>query len=237
MDDGAATIEESVAMLQMAAKHGTTDIVATPHANFQYRYDSRMIVERLRVLRARPDLPVRLHTGCDFHLSIGNIREALTNPRKFTINGLNYLLVEFADNMVPPTIEEVIGRFLELGVIPIITHPERNPVLQQSTQRIQEWASMGCLMQITGQSLAGDFGKLAKKTAWDLVRSGLVHVVASDAHDTVYRTTNLDTAWKLLTQEMDVLVARRLLFENPSAVIQGRVLQKPQPVVKVDAEN
>ena len=237
LDDGAKDLDESVAMLRMAADHGTTDIVATPHANFQYKYDSLVIAERITQLRAIPDLPVRLHTGCDFHLGFGNIREALVNPRKFTINGLNYLLVEFADNLIPPTIEEVLRRFLANEVIPIVTHPERNPVLQQSVPRMKEWVSMGCLVQITAQSLSGEFGKFAKRSAWELIHENLVHVVASDGHDMVYRTTRLDGAWKLLNQELNETTAARLLIHNPTAVVRGAPLPTirggPEPVEQV----
>ena len=221
LDDGAKSFDDSLAMLKMAARHGTTDIVVTPHANFQYPFDPAVIAERLAALRAHPDLPVRLHNGCDFHLSFGNIREALANPHKFTINGLKYLLVEFADNLIPPTIEEVLRRFLAQDVVPIVTHPERNPVLQQSVSRMRDWVSMGCLLQITGQSLSGEFGKFAKRSAWELVKEDLAHIVASDAHDTSYRTTRLDGAWRLLKQEVNEMVASRLLIHNPQAVIQG----------------
>jgi protein-tyrosine phosphatase len=222
MDDGSHGLEETMAMLQMAADHGTTDIVATPHANFEYPYDPEVIAERLEILRARPDLPVRIHQGCDFHMSIGNIWDALDSPQKYTINGLNYLLVEFADVLIPPTTEEVLGQFIERSIVPIVTHPERNRILQNSPERLQEWVNMGCLVQLTANSLTGGFGKVARRSAWNLLRSNLAHVVASDAHDTVYRTTNLRDAWAVLKQELGETAARRLLIDHPAAIVQGR---------------
>src|SRR5579862_2755979 len=165
MDDGSRSLDETMAMLQMAADNGTTDIVCTPHANFEYQYDPEIISERLELLRSQPNLPVRLHRGCDFHMSIGNIWDALETPEKYTINGLNYLLVEFADVLIPPSTEEVLRRFLERSIVPIVTHPERNRILQNSVERLQEWVSMGCLVQLTANSLTGGFGKVARRTA------------------------------------------------------------------------
>jgi tyrosine-protein phosphatase YwqE len=46
--------------------------------------------------------------------------------------------------------------------------------------------------------------------------------VASDAHDTVYRTTNLRDAWAVLKQELGETAARRLLIDHPAAIVQGR---------------
>ena len=128
LDDGAQTLEESAAMLKLAAASGTTDIVASPHASPQYKYDGELVDRRIKVLSSLPDVP-RIHRGCDFHLSFENIQDALLDPATFTINGKKYLLVEFADAFIPPSTEEILRRFLAIGVIPVVTHPERNPIL------------------------------------------------------------------------------------------------------------
>src|SRR5438132_10850962 len=95
LDDGAQNPEQSFVMLNMAAANGTTDIVATPHANREYIYRPELIAERVAELRESfPELP-RIHTGCDFHLNVANINDGPKNPHKYTINGLNYLLVDF----------------------------------------------------------------------------------------------------------------------------------------------
>jgi protein-tyrosine phosphatase len=54
------------------------------------------------------------------------------------------------------------------------------------------------------------------------LKKDLVHVVASDAHDTVDRPRRLDHAWRLLKQEMSEEVAARLFINNPRAVIEGK---------------
>src|SRR5271157_4328314 len=96
LDDGSRNLEESVAMVRMAAESGTTGIVATPHANMQYPFDPLAVRNKAAELAAA--VPgVSIFTGCDFHLSFDNIEDALRNPRKYTINRTQYLLVEFPE--------------------------------------------------------------------------------------------------------------------------------------------
>src|ERR1700730_16587949 len=97
VDDGAKDRSDSLAMLKIAADSGTTDIVATPHSDQQFKFDAKLVAERICELAAATGNVPRIHCGCDFHLNVDNIQSALSNPSQFTINGLNYLMVEFAD--------------------------------------------------------------------------------------------------------------------------------------------
>ncbi len=221
VDDGPRERPESLAMLKMAAAAGTTDIVATPHSDSQFAFDRKLVAERIQELASATGNVPRIHSGCDFHFSFENVQSALNDPSQFTINGLNHLMVEFADHNVPPASEEILRRFAAAGIVPIITHPERNAALQSSYERLAQWIQMGCLLQVTAQSLTGRFGKAAEQAAWGLLRKGLVHVVASDAHDTEDRPPRLDQARDILTAEMGADAAGLLLEENPSAVIRG----------------
>ena len=123
IDDGAKDRDESLAMLKLAAETGTTDIVATPHSDLQYKLDPDLVTERIRDLSEATGGSPRIHRGCDFHLSLDNVHAALENPAGFTINGLSYLMVEFADVFIPPSTEEIFRRFIELGVVPVVTTP------------------------------------------------------------------------------------------------------------------
>ena len=97
IDDGAKTLEVSLAMLEAAAAAGTTDIVATPHADTQYGFQPELIVERIAELKAANASEIRIHNGCDFHLTFDNVADAIANPAKYTINHKRYLLVELSD--------------------------------------------------------------------------------------------------------------------------------------------
>jgi protein-tyrosine phosphatase len=235
LDDGAPTLEDSIAMVRMAAEHGTTDLVATPHANPVYKFDAERIGERLAELQAAVGDKLHLYTGCDFHLSYDNIQDAILNPRKYTINGASYLLVEFSDLLVFSNTREILGHLLQAGMTPVITHPERNGLLRQRVDAIAEWVEAGTRVQVTAQSLLGDFGRRARDFCKVLLDRGLVHFVASDAHDCQRRPPVLDQARQWLTEAYGEELAEALLVTNPHAVLTGDPLElhsrevPPQP--------
>ncbi len=226
LDDGPQNLEQSLAMLKLAAKHGTTDIVATPSASFECRFDPQVVAERLAEVRSRCAGVIRIHSGSDFHFSFGNIRDALANPLKYTINGKNFLLVEFSDVVIPPATEEVLRKFRAKGITPIIGHPERNIILQRSPERLQAWISSGCVLQIAARSLSGHFGKTEQRCAWDLLRQGMGYAIASGARDMLRNPARLDAAWRLVKDVLGEDAARRLLIDNPGTIIQGTALAR-----------
>src|SRR5215469_16434201 len=87
LDDGAATLEDSVAMARMAVQYGTTDLVVTPHANHDFAFDPEKITQRIAEVCDASEGALRLHRGCDLHLSFENIEDAMENPSKYSING------------------------------------------------------------------------------------------------------------------------------------------------------
>jgi len=123
VDDGARNREDSIAMLRLAAETGTTDIVATPHCDRQYKFDPAVRDERIHELMDATGGVPRIHPGCDFRLRFDNIQAALQEPARFTINGLRYLLVEFEDVLIPPTTEEIFRRFMEREICPVTLIP------------------------------------------------------------------------------------------------------------------
>ncbi len=229
LDDGPATLEESLAMLRIARETGTTDIVATPHASLDFRFDPELVEQKAAELRsAAGDLP-RIHTGCDLHLSFENIQDALARPALYTINRRGYLLVEFSDLVIVNRIEEVFARMGEAGMTPIITHPERNWLLQQRLERLEEWVNCGCRLQVTAQSLSGRFGREAAAFARELLDRNLVHFIASDAHDPEDRTPRLDLAWRWVAGRYGEERAKALLISNPRAALAGEPVRMPPP--------
>lgn len=137
LDDGARSLEESCAMLAMAAAGGTTDIVATPHANSRYPWDPARVDARLAELDERS--PLRVHRGCDFRLQPDTIEDALAHPAKYTINGRSYLLVEFPELSLFSHTEHVLERLIDVGLAPVITHPERHRSLPGRHADLAHW--------------------------------------------------------------------------------------------------
>lgn len=206
-------------MVRMAAEHGTTDIVATPHASPAYKFDPARNVERLAQMEERAGGVLRLHTGCDFHLSFDNIQDAIENPLKYTIDHKNYLLVEFSDMLIFHNTAEIFGRLMDAGMIPVITHPERNPLLRQRIDTMAEWVAAGARVQVTAQSLTGRFGKRAEASSHELLRRGMVHVIASDGHDVVHRPPCMDEAFAWLKTNYSEATATLLCVSNPGAAL------------------
>jgi protein-tyrosine phosphatase len=224
LDDGAKSLEIAVEMLRIAAEAGTTDIVATPHANQEYRFDPQAVEQRISELRAAAGDSPRIWYGCDFHLTPENIEDAVRAHERYTINHKGYLLVEFSDLHIPKTSQEIFARLMRARIRPVVTHPERNQLLTGRLEQVEGWTTQGVMLQVTAQSYLGRFGKTAKKVADDLTARGMVHFVASDAHDTKWRTTALDEAFRYVSREFGQDAAERLFIENPKAALAGVAL-------------
>jgi protein-tyrosine phosphatase len=233
VDDGAKSWDVSEEMCRMAAADGIEHMVATPHANNRYHYDREYLTRLLDYLRQRIGEVPRLSLGCDFHLSYENLQDALVRPEHYTIEGGRYLLVELSNYSIPVQIDEYFTRLGDKGITPVITHPERNPILQRTPQRILQWVELGCAVQVTASVLTGSWGERAWHTAEWLFNRDAVHVLASDAHDTKYRAPLLSAARKMAEELCDADVARALVEDNPRAIVCGQSLPYfPDPVVK-----
>jgi len=208
-------------MLKMAAESGTTAIVGTPHADLEYKFQPDVIRQRVTELQAAIGATPRIYEGCDFHLTFDNIQDALTNPSKYTINHKSYLLVEFSDMLIFQNTGEIFAKMRQVGIVPVITHPERNQLLQQRLPMIEQWVADGALTQVTGQSLLGHFGQKAKQFAFDLLKAQLVHFIASDAHDTKHRPPTLRESYEWMKKNYGDAVAEALFVENPRAAVEG----------------
>ncbi|HEX3470139.1 MAG TPA: CpsB/CapC family capsule biosynthesis tyrosine phosphatase, partial [Silvibacterium sp.] len=181
LDDGSPDIETSVAMVEAAVANGITHIVCTPHANSRYAFDPEVNRKRLEELQTRVNRKISLGLGCDFHLSYDNIEDALKNRTKYTINEKQYLLVEFDDLMIPPSMNDAFYELMVAGMQPIITHPERNMTIQRHPERMKDWLRQGCLVQITAASLTGRFGRTAQSMAQQFLENDWVNILATDA--------------------------------------------------------
>jgi protein-tyrosine phosphatase len=224
VDDGPPVIEESLAMLEVAAASGTTAIVATPHANPKYAFQREVVLERVRQLSQAAAGRPAIHFGCEFHLSFDNVDHLMENLRQYTVNQKQYLLVECPDFHIGHHTEKVLQGMVDAGIVPIVAHPERNPVLRQKLTRVEQWVEIGCLMQLTAMSITGGFGGSAKTASYRLLDRGLAHFVASDAHDPVNRSPRLAAARDAIQARYGDDAADILFVDNPTAVVEGAPL-------------
>ena len=88
------------------------------------------------------------------------------------------------------------------GLTPILTHPERNPTLQQEPERMRDWLRGGVLIQVTADSLTGHKGRKAERMAHDLLEKRWVHFLATDAHNTTSRPPRMREAHNLVAEQV-----------------------------------
>jgi len=224
MDDGAKSFEESVAMAEMAIADGITHVVATPHASPEFRFDYARVSRETEKLQSALGSRLKLATGCDFHLSPENIAALKKSPSLFCIHQKEYLLVELNEFTIPPGLNQTLYQIQLAGLRPIITHPERNGILRSQPERLEKWIRNGCYGQVTGGSLTGAFGSNIQTTSMEWIAQGLLHFIASDAHNTTSRPHKLRTAFDVVEREFGRAKAEALLVDNPLAAFEGRGL-------------
>ena len=222
IDDGARDWETTLEMCRIARQDGITHIVASPHANYEYRYDRAAHLALLDELRARvPELSFSL--GCDFHLSYDNVEDAKQHPDRYTIGETRYLLVELSEYSTF-NVSQTLYELRALGLMPILTHPERNPLVVSKPELLDEFAAVGCLFQITGNSMTGYWGKRSQQFCVEMLRKRMVHFISSDAHGVKNRTPVLSQARDAAAKIVGAAEAEKLVDANPSAVVRGQPL-------------
>lgn len=224
VDDGPKSWEVCVAMCRKAAADGITHIVASPHANDRYHYDREYLQGLVTHLQELLGDSPKISLGCDFHLSYENLQDAYAHPERYVIAGTRYLLVEFSNYSVPQNTADSFLKLGDRGITPIITHPERNPILRESLQRVVEWAEQGCVIQMTGSALTGFWGDRTRRAAEWLLEHQAAHVLATDAHDLEKRVPILSTARDEAAHIVGEDVAEALVEGNPAAILSNQPL-------------
>jgi len=172
---------------------------------------------------------LRVLPGNEVHFS----HEILENVRTGSVtrmNRLNYLLVEFPALTVPPGASELFQKLLSNGVRPILVHPERNAQLQTRRSMVADFVQQGVYVQITAMSATGEFGSAARNCAESLLRHNCVHFIATDTHRAERRPPVLSRGRDAAAEILGADRARKLVFDNPLAVVTGTDIQSDPPV-------
>jgi len=224
LDDGPANMEESMAMAESAVADGITHVVATPHSSNEYFFGFAHVRQLRDELQAKIGDRLKIATGCDFHLNPENLESLRKDARQYCINQRDFLLVEFNEFSIPPAMDQTLHVIQLAGVQPVITHPERNGILRSRPERLKKWVRQGCFAQVTGGALTGGFGAGSQQDALRWIGEGLIHFVASDAHNTRTRPLRLQPAYNVVLDQFGEEKARALFHDNPLAAFEGRQL-------------
>jgi protein-tyrosine phosphatase len=176
------------------------------------------------------ELPLRILPGADVHLCEKTLPH-LDQGKVMTVSdGKKYLFLEFPSQGIPYQAEEIIFQIMTRGIIPIITHPERNLEIGQRPQRYYEMIRMGCLGQVTAMSLTGEFGPKVRQIAVRLLKNRLIHLIASDAHSTDGRPPILSEGVRAAEKIVGKEEAQKMVTKYPQAILEGRKPDVPEPI-------
>lgn len=225
MDDGAESLADALEMAYMAASCGVTDLVATSHVRGTAD-DPELLVSLYRRFRqledaiAREGIPLRLHPGAEI-LCTDETVELAREGQLLTIGDTNYVLCEFYFDDHFSSMDELLAGIARAGYRPIVAHPERYAAIRKDPRRILHWFQEGYVIQVNKGSLLGAFGTQVQDTACWMLDAGLIHLIASDAHSPIRRTTDLSRLEDWLLSQYPKSYVRLLLEDNPGRVIRG----------------
>ncbi len=236
IDDGPLTIQESVEMAKIARQDGIRTIVATPHTlNGVYENDRAAILARIRDLESAlrnsgDDLDdLKILPGADVHFS-EKMLNFLEEGKALTLaDGGRYLLLEFPHQGVPYRAEVALFELLTSGIIPIISHPERNQEFIRRPQRFGAMIHSGCLGQVTAMSLTGGFGERSRQLAEKMLSARWIHFIASDSHSFQERPPVLSEGVRMAERFVGKEEAQKMVSDYPRAILEGQVLTFPPP--------
>jgi len=177
-----------------------------------------------------PNSEFRILPGADVHFT-ANLLQLCENGEIVTVNDDGrFLMVEFDSMTLPYQGEEVLFQLIAHGIIPVITHPERNLEIGRAPQRYYQMIKMGCLGQVTAMSLTGEFGPKIKRVAERLLAHRLIHFIASDTHSVDQRPPLLSPAVREAEKIVGREEAQRMVTEHPRALLEGRRPEVPNPL-------
>jgi protein-tyrosine phosphatase len=189
LDDGPANLDFSLAMARAAVKAGTQLIVATPHIRADFDVDPTEIEPRVDLFNERLQrerLPLRVLPGAEIGWATAAELDG-TQLARLALGSGKRVLLESPYGKKPVDIEGIIESLGERGFRAVLAHPERCPLFQRDAGRLRKLVEGGTLCSVTAGSMQGRFGESVRTFTIEMLRDGLVHDVASDAHDHIHR--------------------------------------------------
>lgn len=185
IDDGAHSLEESIAMARKAVEEGVRAVIATPHQKPDRRCPgSGRIREKTIQLQKVLDgleIPLKLYPGGEVLYS-HDMTELLDKKEAGVLADSRYVLTEFLPDEDWSYIYNGLYDLLGAGYRPVLAHTERYGNVVCDLNRVEQLRESGCLIQVNGGSLTGFGGSLIKRTARKLIREELADIAATDAH-------------------------------------------------------
>ncbi|MEI7932392.1 MAG: CpsB/CapC family capsule biosynthesis tyrosine phosphatase [Alphaproteobacteria bacterium] len=224
IDDGAADLDNSLAMARIAVAEGVRITACTPHM-MPGVYDNtgpqvRRYIATLQKALDEAEIPLRLVTGADIHLQ-ADLGAKLKSGGLLSLNDSRYFLFEPPHHTAPPRLEDAAFDVMAAGYQPILTHPERLTWIENHYDTMRNLAHQGVWMQITCGSLTGRFGKRPKYWAERMIDEGLTHILATDAHNIRNRSPLMAEARDMVAQRLGEQAAVDMVLTRPIGVLEN----------------
>jgi len=239
IDDGPATLEDSLALCRALVRDGITTAIATPHQLGRYEGlneadEIRSRVGDLQMILNARGIPLRL--SCGGEVRVDERIPALLKAGKILTLGDNgrYLLLELpARVMINP---EVLLPHLEgIGARVVLAHCERYEALTQQPDLAEEWVRRGAALQVNAGGPLGVFGDSSQRAAMYWLARGWVTLVATDSHSVGNRRPRFTEAIDLIVRQLGKEVARCVCIENPLRVLRGEpLISAPVPAARTE---
>ena len=224
VDDGAEDMMMARMMLLRAKEQGIYTIFCTPHSEaFRYSKDgARIIFDRLNknVGSAYPD--VKLYLGCEVYCEariMDRVLEDLNTGRYPTMNGSEYVLMEFSMYVEPDGALSCVEAMVNAGYKPIIAHMERYRYLCDNMDLVNRFRELGALVQINVYSLFDEDKDSIKNWARQLVQERKVNFLGTDAHRTYHRPPSAEWGLNWLYENVDAEYANAIAWSNATKLL------------------
>ncbi len=184
IDDGAQTIEQSLALISKMKDLGFSKLITTPHIMADYfRNTPEIILKGLDIVREallKNNIDIQLEAAAEYYFD-ENFQSKLDKGPLLTL-GKDFVLFELSFVNFPTNVFDGVARLQDKGYTPILAHPERYPYFYGFDEILHRFKATGCYLQINTLSLTGYYGVSTQKAAEHLVDSDLVDFIGSDMH-------------------------------------------------------
>jgi len=183
VDDGPATMDESVDYALTAARAGTDRIVATPHVEHVDVAELPARVDELRSALVETGVDLRVDCGGELKpYSIPSLSDAELETIAHGPAGRRWVLLEVPFRGLGQELLEAADELRARGFTPLLAHPERARRFGDSVPELREQLERGAAIQMNVGPLTGAESPERRDAALRLLGSGLPTALATDAH-------------------------------------------------------
>lgn len=209
-------MDECIEMARIAYNEGIRTIVATPHVIEGVPSANKIsaLVNDLNSALQEQNIGIRALPGAEVQAHAG-----ITSASAYTINRSRYILLEFQHNFISMSSTALLFTYRSMGFTPVLSHAERSPSVINDPSSLSMLIDMGCLVQITAASVTGDFGQEIKACAIHLLCSGMVNVLATDAHSVKWRPPLISEALRECERYIGAKATSSLVLDAPRMII------------------